>query len=219
MSSIKAQSTPFIALFGGTFDPIHLGHIIPAKETVQWLGAEQLLLIPSHIPPHKFVTQADAEHRANMVSLACESSATFSFDGRELNRNGHSYTVDTLQELSAEHPDAMLFFIMGMDSLLSFTQWYQWQKILTLCNLVVNIRPGYDHKTLESTLEPTLRERLIYDLKQIQHKQHGQILIHESSPIDISSTDIREKIKAGLNYKAYLPEKVYQYIKKNNLYR
>ncbi|TWX73107.1 nicotinate-nucleotide adenylyltransferase [Colwellia sp. C1TZA3] len=218
--SITNQKTPkLIALLGGTFDPIHLGHILPAQETAHWLGAKQLHLIPAHIPPHKTSTHANAKQRAKMVALVCDESQLFTLDDRELKRQSRSYTVDTLQQIKAEQPKADLYFIMGMDSLLSFTKWHRWQDILTLCNLVVNIRPGYPHLALEAALEPALTSRLIYSLAQLQRRQTGQILIHESSPVDISSTTIRAKIKAGLNASQYLPQCVHDYIEQHKLYQ
>ena len=218
--SITSQTKPkIIALLGGTFDPIHLGHILPAQETAQWLGAEQLHLIPAHIPPHKSATHANAKQRAKMVSLVCDNHDVFTFDNRELNRQSPSYTVDTLHEIKAEQPSADLYFIMGMDSLLSFTKWRRWQEILTLCNLVVNIRPGYPHLALKAALAPELSARLIYSPTQLPHQHTGKIILHESSPVDISSTQIRTKIKAGSGYSQYLPKPVYDYIEQNQLYR
>ncbi|MGB2740565.1 MAG: nicotinate-nucleotide adenylyltransferase [Cognaticolwellia sp.] len=219
MSITNLKSPKLIALLGGTFDPIHLGHILPGQETAHWLGAEQLYLIPAHIPPHKNATHASAEQRAKMVSLVCDGSDLFTLDSRELHRQIPSYTVDTLHEIKAEQPSADLYFIMGMDSLLSFTKWHRWQEILTLCNLVVNIRPGYPHHALQAALDPNLSARLIYSLTQFRPQQTGKIIIHESTPLDIASTQIREKIKAGLNYNQYLPESVYNYIEQYKLYR
>lgn len=219
MSITKPNSPPLIALLGGTFDPIHLGHILPAQETAQWLGAKELHLIPAHIPPHKNTTHANATQRAEMVSLVCQQNNVFTLDSRELNRHCPSYTVDTLHEIKAEQPKADLYFIMGMDSLLSFTQWHRWQEILTLCNLVVNIRPGYPHLALASALDPTLASRLIYNIAQLQQQKVGQIILHESTPVDISSTSIREKIKAKLDYRPHLPELVFNYIEHHKLYR
>jgi len=219
MSTISQQPAKVIALLGGTFDPIHLGHTLPAQETAQWLGAKQIYLIPAHIPPHKNGTHANAQQRAKMVSLVCDDSAVLLLDNRELKRQTPSYTVDTLHEIKAEQPNADLYFIMGMDSLLSFTKWRRWQEILTLCNLVVNIRPGYAHLTLEAALAPALSARLVYNITQLQQQQTGQIILHESTPLDISSTQIREKIKAGSNYSQYLPVSVYNYIAQHKLYR
>ena len=127
--------------------------------------------------------------------------------------------IDTLREITKAQPKATLYFIMGMDSLLTFTKWRHWQEILTLCNLVVNIRPGYQHHELESTLEPELAKRLIYRLTKLQREKVGQILLHESTPLDISSTKVRENIKNSISYSEYLPKPVYHYIKQNKLYR
>jgi len=219
MSTTNQTKPNLIALLGGTFDPIHLGHILPAQETAKWLGAKQLYLIPSHVPPHKAGTHANANQRVSMVKLVCDNSNIFTLDNRELNRHRPSYTVDTLREIKSEQPNANLHFIMGMDSLLSFTTWHCWQEILTLCNLVVNIRPGYPHLALEVALAPELKSRLIYSLAQLQYPKTGQIILHESTAIDISSTEIRAKIKAGLHCSQYLPEPVYDYIKQHKLYR
>ena len=218
--NITNQSAPkLIALLGGTFDPIHFGHILPAQETAKWLGVEQLFIIPAHIPPHKIGTHANAKHRANMVSLVCNNDKIFNLDNRELNRQNRSYTIDTLKEIKAEQPNTDLYFIMGMDSLLTFTSWHCWQEILTLCNLVVNIRPGYNHRTLETSLAPELKTRLIYNLAKIQPQKTGLILIHESQEVNISSTEIREKIKSCEDYSKDLPKQVYDYINQHKLYR
>tara|TARA_R110000744_G_scaffold261971_3_gene376548 strand:+ start:536 stop:1195 length:660 start_codon:yes stop_codon:yes gene_type:complete len=219
MSTTNPEPPILIALLGGTFDPIHLGHILPAKETAQWLGAKQLHLIPAHIPPHKTGTHANAQQRSDMVSLVCAESDVLTLDSRELNRHSPSYTVETLYQIKAEQPRANLFFIMGMDSLLSFTQWRRWQEILALCNLVVNVRPGYPHQALEAALEPALSSRLTYSLDKLQRQQCGQIILHESTPIDISSTQIRAKIATGENYSQWLPKSVYDYIEQHQLYR
>ncbi|MEH6595016.1 MAG: nicotinate-nucleotide adenylyltransferase [Colwellia polaris] len=217
--NIAKQSAPkLIALLGGTFDPIHFGHILPAQETAKWLNAEQLFLIPVHIPPHKLGTHANAKHRANMVLLVCDTDPVFHLDNRELTRQSRSYTVDTLKEIKAEQPEADLYFIMGMDSLLTFTTWYCWQDILSLCNLVVNIRPGYNHQSLETLLAPELKDRLIYNPTEIQPQSTGLVLIHESQAVNISSTEIRAKIQSGKDYSQDLPAQVYHYIEQHKLY-
>ncbi|MGB1262918.1 MAG: nicotinate-nucleotide adenylyltransferase [Cognaticolwellia sp.] len=219
MTTASQSASQNIALFGGTFDPIHLGHILPAQATAKWLGVEQLQLIPAHIPPHKAGTHASAKQRAEMVSLVCDTQTMFTLDNRELLRESHSYTVDTLREIKTDYPNATLYFIIGMDSLLAFTTWHAWQDILTLCNLVVNIRPGYPHAALTETLSAELTPHLVDNIQQLQRQQSGQIILHNSTAYDISSTKIRAKIKAGQNYRQYLPEPVYQYIEQHQLYR
>jgi nicotinate-nucleotide adenylyltransferase len=218
MSITKQNPPKLIAVLGGTFDPIHLGHTLPAQETAKWIGAEKLFLIPAHIPPHKLGTHANAKQRAEMVSLVCANNDNFMLDSRELNRHTPSFTVDTLNEIKAEHPNTSLYFIMGMDSLLTFTTWHCWQEILTICNLVVNIRPGYSHLELEDTLAPELSTRLIFNLTDLQPQKSGQIVIHESKPVNISSTEIRARIKAGLDCSQYLEKPVFDFIKQHKLY-
>lgn len=219
MSTISLTQPEHILLLGGTFDPIHLGHILPAKETATWLSAKQVSLIPAHIPPHKQHTHANAEQRAAMANLVCLSDNLFKLDKRELQRSKHSFTVDTLIELKAERPNAHLYFIMGMDSLLSFTKWQDWQKILTLCHLVVNIRPGYCHLQLETKINPALKPHLIENILQLRSQAAGKIILHECNAFDISSTQIRNDIHAGKSYAQFVTKQVHHYIEQQQLYR
>jgi nicotinate-nucleotide adenylyltransferase len=218
-----------VALLGGTFDPIHNGHILTAQQTAKWLGINQVQLIPAHIPPHKEATHASAQQRAEMVNLVCNDNPTFALDTRELKRHSASFTVETLQELVAENPNTVFFFIMGMDSILSFSQWHQWQKILTLCHIVVNVRPGYHHNfsnsllspklESESSLDPLLIPYIIHHRAELYQHPFGKIIFHDCTPYNISSTDLREQIRSEQPYQKHLPVQVYQYIKTQNLYR
>ncbi len=144
--TIKIKDT--IGILGGTFDPIHYGHLKPAKQTADWLGLEQLILLPAHIPAHKQNTFATTQQRVDMVKLVCDADALFTLDARETLKNSTSYTIDTLIEINEEHPNSIIYFLMGLDSLLSFHQWHRWQDILSLCHLVVNARPRYDLTSL-----------------------------------------------------------------------
>ena len=209
-----------IVLLGGTFDPIHLGHTLPATETAQWLGAEKIYLIPAHLPPHKNKTHANAQQRVAMAELICCNNALFQLDTRELQRDSLSYTVDTLKEIKIEQPNSQLYFIMGMDSLLSFTLWERWQQILSLCNIVVNIRPGFsDIKQLKTAIDPVLCSYLVDDLATVKKQPSGKIILHECTPFNISSSEIREKIKTGASYQALVSPSVHKYIEQNQLYR
>ena len=151
-----------IGLFGGTFDPIHMGHILPIKKAAEQLSLDNIHIIPANIPPHKSKTQSNSFHRSKMVKIVCQHEPLFSFDGRELQRKKASYTVDSLREIVKEFSDKKqnvnLYFFMGMDSLNTFTSWYQWQEILSLCSLVVMPRPGY---TLDATLPTKLLNQVI----------------------------------------------------------
>lgn len=209
-----------IVLLGGTFDPIHLGHTLPAIETAQWLGAEKVNLIPTHIPPHKNRPHANAQQRVAMVKLICNNNPLFQLDTRELQRDKLSYTIDTLLELKKELPNSQLYFVMGMDSLQSFTHWERWQQILNLCNIVVNIRPGYaDIKQIENIIDPALKSYIVHDLIEVKKYSSGKIILHECTPFNISSSQIREKIKTGKSYHTLVSLPVHEYIEHHQLYR
>jgi len=219
MSTTNPAKADILLLMGGTFDPIHLGHILPAEETAHWLGAEQVALMPAHIPPHKSTPHASAKQRVTMTELACNNHPLFHIDTRELQRDNHSFTVDTLIELKAEQPNKRLHFIMGMDSLLSFTRWERWQQILTLCHLVVNIRPGYSHQQLEKNLSPQLHTHIVDNITELEKHPVGKIILHDCTAANISSTNIRAKIKTGEDYSPFVSQDVHEYIEQQQLYR
>jgi len=209
-----------LALLGGTFDPIHNGHILPAKNVAKWLDIQQVSLMPAHLPPHKNTVSASAEQRVNMVKLVCHNEPLFICDQRELKRNSLSYTIDTLKEIKNEQPDTQIFFIIGMDSLLTFTQWHQWQEILTLSHLVVNCRPNYPLTTLTADTQNLLATHKLDDNFQPQNitKDAGYILFPPEVNVEISSTAIKTKLKAQQSCKGLLPENVLNYIEKHQLY-
>ena len=210
-----------IAILGGTFDPIHNGHILSAKHVAKWLGVNQVNLIPAHLPPHKNTVGASPKQRVEMVKLVCDDDTIFFCDQRELKRDTVSYTVDTLREIKQEFPETTLFFIIGMDSLLSFTQWHRWQEILTLCHLVVNCRPEYSVEKLPNNIQLLLKNHHLS--KSIAPKliknQAGYILFPPEISYDISSTLIRSKIKERQSCNNLMPASVLNYINKHQLYR
>jgi nicotinate-nucleotide adenylyltransferase len=208
-----------IAIMGGTFDPIHNGHIETAKETAQWLGVEELFLLPAHIPPHKNTTAANADHREAMVKLICQQQPLFKLDGRELNRHSASYTVTSLREIKKEHPESNVFFIIGMDSLLNFTCWHQWQTILSLCNIVVNIRPGYEISQINTTTQQLLENHQIHDLNEIMKKEAGGIIFHQNQSLNISSSEIRKQLLGNKFPSNHLPNCIQNYIIEKKLYQ
>lgn len=210
-----------IGLLGGTFDPIHRGHIEPAKAVLNAYNLDKILVIPAHIPPHKHGTQASTEHRVNMVTLTCNNERFFELDARETRRNTLSYTRDTVKEIKAENPNSELFFIMGMDSLLTFTQWHCWQDILLHCHLIVNVRPGYSltkineptkqllhkHQCSQSTLSTALTTSPKTSITtttipvppsstniNASSQNAGCIYVHYSKTYNISSTEIRQSL-------------------------
>ncbi|MDC1255984.1 nicotinate-nucleotide adenylyltransferase [bacterium] len=208
-----------IGILGGTFDPIHIGHINPAKQVAKWLNLDKLTLLPVHIPPHKSSTNANALQRKHMVNLVCQNDALFELDARELSRQTPSFTVETLQEIKRDNPSSQIFFIIGMDSLLSFTSWHQWQEILTLCHLVVNTRPAYDLDSTNAETDNLLKKHRATDLKEINECESGRIFIHGNQHWNVSSTELRAQLKNSKNTNNLIPALVMKYIQQEQLYR
>ncbi|WP_341503389.1 nicotinate-nucleotide adenylyltransferase [Gallaecimonas sp. GXIMD4217] len=204
-----------LGLFGGTFDPIHLGHLRMAEEVREAFGLEQVSLLPNHVPPHRANPLSAPRHRLAMARLAVRDNPTLVVDDRELRRNSPSYTLLTLQELKAEAPQRGLLFIMGMDSLLSFTSWHQWQRILELCSLAVCCRPG--HVLEKQQLAEPLRERLVEHPREVTGP--GQICCLATTELAISATDIRARVAAGQSLRYLVPDAVAGYIDEHGLYR
>lgn len=212
-----------IGILGGTFDPIHLGHTQSAQWVAQELSLSTVLLIPAHIPPHKvspdLVPHASAQQRATMVDLACQENTLFSCDTRELKRSGHSYTVDTLKELKQQYPSRPLYFIIGMDSLMSFTHWHQYQEILSLCHLVVNTRPNYSLEQMSDETKALLNRHQTSDPALLSRLEAGKIFFAQANFFDVSSTQIRHRLAQQKNCQQQLQPSISDFIHKNKLYR
>jgi len=217
-----------IGILGGTFDPIHKGHIETAKQVLNQYKLDKILVIPAHKPPHKSGTIASTIHRVSMVELTCANESRFELDTRETKRTNLSYTSDTIKELNAEYPSSRLFFIMGMDSLLNFTRWHLWEDILKGCSLIVNTRPGYDLSSVntetkallaryQSTIAPKELSEQTTSASLSANKSY--IFLHKAEEVDISSTQIRQHIANNIDCSQWLPMNVIKYIKDNNLYK
>jgi len=215
-TSVQASA---IGILGGTFDPIHYGHINSAVQTANWLQLSQIVLMPCHIPPHKNSPSAMAEQRSEMVNIVCKDHPLFTLDDRELKRSTPSYTIDTLKELKANNEDTVIYFFIGMDSLLNFTTWHQWREILTLCHLVVSARPGYDLTRLNQTTQKLLADHQAIDNTVARHCSAGKVLFSSNDLLDISSTNIRRNIKEKKSCKNMTPKAILDFINKYQLYR
>ncbi len=196
-----------IGVLGGTFDPIHRGHLVVAEETRARLKLALTLFVPAGQPWLKADTPISAaEHRVAMVRLALAGKPYFKLSLVEIEREGPSYTVDTLVELRAQlGTEDELFFILGRDSLAELPRWHEPSRIIELCHLVVAPRPGYpppDLKALEASI-PGISQR---------------VMIVDSQEIDISALDIRERVGRGLSIRHLVPEPVNGYIKEHGLY-
>lgn len=206
-----------IGLFGGTFDPIHYGHLRSALELIQIIGFEQIRFIPCQQPVHKETLKASAAQRLHMLKLATENQPSFIVDPREINRSTPSYMVETLTSLREEFPDDSLVLIIGSDAFLHLPSWHQWQRLLDFCHIMVVQRPG--HKLgLDAELAAYLDQHALADASELEQKNHSGIYIQTITALDISSTMIRSQINAGLNPRFLLPDSVLAYINEQNLY-
>lgn len=207
-----------IGFLGGTFDPIHFGHLRPALEITELLALQQLYLMPNHIAPHKAQSHANAQQRSDMVKLAIQDQEHINIDTRELNRQTPSYTIDTLKELKAQYPHTAICFIMGMDSLESFDSWYQWQDILNYCHLIISHRPGF-HAQFNATVEKLVTQCSTTDKQDLHRLDSGRIYFQATSQLDISSTHIRALLSNKKSIDYLVPESVNNYIKQYQLYQ
>ncbi|WP_231758003.1 nicotinate-nucleotide adenylyltransferase [Microbulbifer elongatus] len=207
-----------LALFGGTFDPVHFGHLRMALELKQRLGFDEMRLLPSHQPAHRAAPGVTAGRRRDMLALALQDCPQLVLDARELQRAGPTYTVDTLEELRRELGDGVsISFCMGMDSLLGLPGWHRWQRLLQLAHLVVVARPGWEVPTAGEVAELLAAQG--GSLADIQRQPAGRILLQELSLLPISATDIRTQIKGGRSPQFLLPERVLDYIQTHRLYQ
>lgn len=207
-----------IGVFGGTFDPIHFGHLRPALELRDVLGLDEVRFIPSRVPPHRVRPRTPPEVRADMVARAIADVRGFVLDKRELERGGPSFTVDTLAELHREQPGAQLVLILGMDAFLGLAGWHQPERVFELAHLVVTHRPGW--KTDDSTSQEALiRGRVRTDPEELAADKAGAALFMEVTQLEISATAVRVAAAAGGDIHYLVPEVVREFIEENGCYR
>lgn len=205
-----------MGILGGTFDPIHFGHLRPALEITQALNLDEMRFIPSAKPPHRWLPEASAEDRLAMVKLAIEGTDKFIVDDREYQRDGASYTVDTLVSLRTEIGEELpLCMLIGMDAFESFTQWHDWQRILQLTHLVISPRPGY----LPDLSADWIKERLVKNSDSLRQSAAGKLFVSEVVQFDISATYLREQRLKDNNLHYLTPKSVCDYIDDHGLYK
>lgn len=197
------------AIMGGSFDPIHFGHLAAAETVRQKLNCQKVIFIPLGNPPHKKNRiLSDSIHRYTMTVLAANSNPYFEVSNIEVNRDGYTYTLNTIAELNKYYgKEVELLFITGADALFEIETWYKVEELLKLCSFVAVTRPGYDKSMLEQKLQ------------YLQSKYNSELHIIDVPGLNISSTDIRERIKIGASIKYLVPEVVEQYIFKHGLFR
>lgn len=198
-----------IGIYGGTFSPIHKGHILVAKEFIRQLELDTLFVIPVAIPPHKTEKQHIPSHfRLEMCKLAFEDEEKIIVSDLEIARGGKSYTAETLDSLKKTYPNDELFLLCGTDMILTFDSWYRYLDILDMCTVV------YVRREKNVDLDAQIENKICFF-----KEQRGAVIRHiDISPIEISSSDLRKMIFKGLDVSCFVPEVIIAYIKKNGLY-
>ncbi len=211
-----------IGIFGGTFDPVHYGHIKPALFVKQVLNLSQLRFIPNRIPPHRETPWLSVEQRLSLLQSALQDYPDVVVDQRELNRQGSSFMVDTLKSLHDDFPDETLCLIIGMDAFFGITSWYQWKSLFDCCHLVVMTRPGFAQSQLEQQVTMDdyrfLVEKMTTDVAALTAEKSGRILLQSVPQLDISSTQIRADLQNDVDISQCMPKQVYQQLKRLNLH-
>lgn len=210
-----------IGILGGTFNPIHLGHLHLAKQLQAKLGFDTIRFMPAALPALKDAPSATAEQRADLVKITIENQAHFTLDSRELSRSGTSYTVDTLISLREElGNEVSISWLMGSDAFAHLNAWHRWQEILNYAHLVVVKRPhSEDLSKLNTEMKKLLETHEAKHVKEIKQHANGKILIQEIAALDISSTQIRENIAHGKDASALVSPAAIQYIQSHQLYK
>lgn len=211
------RAPSMIGVFGGTFDPIHYGHLRPAAEVMAAFGLAQVRFIPAGQPPHRPPPLASAEHRLRMVQAAVADYPGFTVDDRELRRPGPSYTVDTLESLRAELGEAPLCLIIGLDMFAHLDRWHRAPALTQLAHLIVMQRPGLDFETLCRTL-PAWAQPRAGGAATLTAAPAGAVVFAPVTPQPISASALRADIAQGRSVDGRMPEAVARYIRENRLY-
>jgi nicotinate-nucleotide adenylyltransferase len=206
-----------IALFGGTFDPVHNGHLRSAQELKQRLALDELRLLPCHRPPHRESPRCSSEHRLAMVELAAVGSGLL-VDDREIKLDGISYSVETLAQLRSElGSQVSLLWVMGSDAFTHLDQWHRWRELLDFAHLVIMMRPDAELPKAGVLLEMLHRYK-IDDARMLSQRAAGCIYIVQLTPYPVSATAIRRAIAVREPVADYLPLSVQDYIERYQLY-
>lgn len=210
-----------VGLLGGTFDPVHNGHLQLGKIVLDSIGLDRVLFIPAAHPPHKNeVNVSNSLHRLEMLRIALTDRDRMELSDIEMVRYGMSYTIDTLEELKRYgETRADFHFIIGSDAIADIETWYRWQELLVSVNFIVAVRPGFSVKEIETIIGRNgfVLENEKHD-RWIHQRQGNEIMFLADKTIDISSTDIRDRISSGRNWRHMVPDQVGAYICAHHLY-
>jgi nicotinate-nucleotide adenylyltransferase len=207
-----------IGILGGTFDPVHFGHLRPALEIRQALGLDEVRLIPCHIPPHRPQPVANPEQRTAMLQAAIENYPDFVIDEREFGHGGPSYTLDTLVSLRQEVVGKTLCLLLGMDAFRGLTAWHRWRELLNYCHMVVMTRPRAELPE-QGELADFVRLHRAQDVAMLQSQAGGLLWFQAVTQLEISATEVRRLLATGEPADFLLPASVLDYINREGLYR
>jgi nicotinate-nucleotide adenylyltransferase len=204
--------------YGGTFDPIHFGHLAVANAAQKALQST-IHFLPSADPPHRPVTSACAQDRANMVELAIAHNPYFKCDRRELYRQGKSYSIDTLNALRSEFgPQAPIVWLIGMDSFIGLASWHHWREIFSLCHFAIAPRPEHAIESVEALLQEVIADRWVKSAQELQLTPSGSLYLLPMALREESATLVRKGFQQGDLANPFLPASVAEYIKTHQLY-
>ena len=219
---VNPRSLRPIGIFGGTFDPIHFGHLRLAEEMAESLALEHVRFMPAGTPPHRSRPRTDAPHRLTMVKIATANNPRFIVDQREVELPRLSYTVDTLHSLRAELGDEQpLCLLLGADAFLGLSSWHNWQELFNLAHIAIAHRPGFPQSTWKDAMADSLRDAIetrMANPEDMNTCAAGLIVTRPITALDISATHIRDTLRAGRNPRYLLPDAVLDYIHTHQLY-
>jgi len=213
----RAARNRAVAIFGGTFDPVHYGHLRAAAEVAEQLKVSDFRLLPAGQPPHREGTWADAHHRLAMLELALAPYPDLTVDDREVRRSGPSFMVDTLATLREEAGDAPLLLCVGQDAANQLNRWHRWRELFDLAHLVIMARP-LSQPRYPQDLGEMFEQRRVKRTRDLMKSPHGLVRQVEITQLAISSTDIRRQLASGRDPRFLLPTTVLAYVRKHQLY-
>jgi nicotinate-nucleotide adenylyltransferase len=220
---MPSSGRSLIGIFGGTFDPIHYGHLRIAEEVAEMIHVRKVHFIPAGCPRLRCPPKASLQHRAAMVGLAIQDNPRFILDEREIRRPGVSYSVESLRELKQElGEDVTLCFVTGADAFMNLASWHKWRELFGLCHFIIAARPGHvlseNPDILSQELGTECAPRWVSSVDSLRHATSGMIFIAQTTLLDISATVIRARVAAGKSIRYLIPDAALDYIAANHLY-
>jgi nicotinate-nucleotide adenylyltransferase len=207
-----------IGVLGGTFDPLHLGHLRAAEVARDALRLDKVLFLPAATPPHKATPVTGADHRFGMLARALTGESFFEVSRLELDRGGRSYTIDTLETLAAGSEDSRFLFVTGTDAFSEIRTWRSWERLLDAHWFVVHERPGFPVEAVKDVLPEGISSRVLEE-SEIEPGTEPRVLFLRRPMLKVSSTEIRRSIRENRSIRFLVPDAVADYIRENRLYR